>query len=594
MDPDNNQVSPQYRYPYGLSSDHKLTNLEMHLLGFKRGIPIEAGGAGKPFHFWKIVNMLWGKGCNKKFLKHPWAERMVDLACRYNWLTVHGCASSGKSAFGAVWGLVNWLCDPLNTLVLATSTSLKEARGRIWGEIVSYYQSAKPLESIGKLVDSTGMIITIDQDGNSNDHRRGISLIAGEKKKEKENIGKLIGLKNKRVFLLADELPELSEALIEAAKSNLSANPSFQMIAFGNFKSIYDPMGVFMTPKGGWASVSPDDEEWETSGEGYALKLDGTKSPNVKANKVVWPGIYSKSTLETHYREYGENSAAFWRMCRSHPCPEAESKCLYSDADFIKGAVHETARWLDEPIMVAAADPAFSTDGDTFSVAIGKFGRNENGLPTLEYQGINHLYENIELTKSGEARDLQTARQLAQLATDSGVRREHLGVDCSGPGGLAFGSILSIFWGSRYYPIKFGEKGSDMPVSDEDQRKGEEAFNNLASEMWFMGRSFIRSGQIKGLPISVVRQLKARHYETKKAGDGIKMIIEPKAKMKIRIGESPDDGDAALMLIHLCRVMFNFSPGGISGLRQKPSTASSWMNRVKKAHSIYQPQGMFR
>jgi hypothetical protein len=563
-------------------------------MGFRLGIPVEKGGGGKAFHFWKIVEMLWGQDCNKQFNRHPWAERMTELACQHKYLGIHGCASSGKTAWGAMWSLVNWLCDPLHTMVLTTSTSLKESRGRIWGEVVSYYQAAKPLESIGKLVDSSGMIITIDRDGNANDHRRGISLIAGEKKKEKENIGKLIGMKNTRVFLMADELPELSEALIEAAKSNLSANEHFQMIGFGNFNSIYDPLGVFIAPKQGWSSISPEDYEWETVGDGYALKLDGTKSPNVLAEKILWKGIYSNHTLAFHKKNFGENSAAFWRMCRSHPCPEAEANCLYSDADFIKGAVHDKATWMDQPIMVAAADPAFSSEGDDFAVAIGKFGKNENGIPTLEYQGIHHLHENIDLSRSGEARDLQTARQLAQLATDAGVSRTNLGVDCSGPGGLAFGSILSIFWGPKYYPIKFGEKGSEMLVSDEDPRKGMDAFNNLASEMWFMGRSFIRSGQIKGLPVSVVRQLKARHYQTAKAGDGLKMKIEPKRDMKVRIGESPDDGDAALMLIHLCRVMFGFNPGGISGLRQKPSSNTSWMQKVKKAHSVYQQQAMFR
>lgn len=588
MEQADNQAPQLHHYQYGITSTHELTNLEMHLLGFKLGVPIEQGGAGKAFHFWKIVEMLWGSDCLKQFNRHPWAERMTELACKYNYLGVHGCASSGKTAWGAMWSLVNWMCDPLHTMILTTSTSLKESRGRIWGEIVSYYQAAKPLETIGKLVDSTGMLITIDRDGNANDHRRGISLIAGEKKKEKDNIGKLIGMKNQRVFLMADELPELSEALIEAAKSNLSSNPYFQMIGFGNFNSIYDPLGIFITPNNGWASVSPEDDEWETVGDGYALKLDGTKSPNVLAGKILWPGLYSHHSLSTHRKNFGENSAAFWRMCRSHPCPEAEANCLYSDADFIKGDVHKTAKWLDEPVTVAAADPAFSSEGDAFSVAIGKYGRNENGLPTLEYQGIHHLHENIDLSRNGEARDLQTARQLAQLATDNKVQKQHLGVDCSGPGGLAFGSILSIFWGNKYLPIKFGEKGTDMLVSDDDPRKGCEAFDNLSSELWFAGRNFMRSGQIKGLPVSVVRQLKARHYKTAKAGDGLKIKIEPKREMKIRIGESPDDGDAALMLIHLCRVMFGFYPGGIPGIRQKPSTNNTWMDQVRKAHAIYE------
>jgi hypothetical protein len=41
----------------------------------------------------------------------------------------------------------------------------------------------------------------------------GIELIPGEKKREKEATGKIIGIKNKSVILIADELPELPPLL---------------------------------------------------------------------------------------------------------------------------------------------------------------------------------------------------------------------------------------------------------------------------------------------------------------------------------------------------------------------------------------------
>lgn len=499
--------------------------------------------------------------------------------------------NSGKSEFAALWGIVSWMSDPLNTLVMFTSTSLKDSRKRIWASVTSLFQSIEFANDIGQLVDSVGMIRSRMPDGSIGNDRCGIALIPGEKKKEKEAIGKLIGMKNANVILIADELPELSEALISAAQANLCLNPNFQMIGIGNFNSIYDPLGVFITPKGGWGSVSVASDEWETT-EGYCLHLDGMRSPNVLAGKDIYPRIYNKKNLKEHQKKYGDNSPLLWRMCRSFPCPAGEEHCIYSDADFIMGDAHGRAEWMDMPVPLVGADPAFISGGDEFSVCHGKFGRNKNGLWTLEIGDMEALIEDVAITATGEARDLQTARRLAESCKSRGVKPGHLGIDCSGPGGLAFGSILSIFWGSNYLPVKFGEAASDMAVSDEDSRRGHEAFINLSSEVWFMGRDFIRSGQIKGLPLEVARQMKSRRYENTKQGDFVRIKIEPKVDMKKRVGSSPDRAESFLILLHLCRHVFGFRPGAmeLAGAQKKRSPNEQWMNRVRKAHSVYENQ----
>jgi hypothetical protein len=167
---------------------------------------------------------------------------MAEAASKHIYLGLSGCASSGKTEFGAVWAIVNWLADPRETLVICTSTSLKESNRRIWGRIKQFWQAAPSLP--GKLVDSMYAIRTNDGSGVFSDES-GILCVAGEKKDEKECIGKLIGAHPKRMLLIADELPELTEAIIEAAKSNLSMNPFFQMIGIGNFKSLGPrPAGV--------------------------------------------------------------------------------------------------------------------------------------------------------------------------------------------------------------------------------------------------------------------------------------------------------------------------------------------------------------
>lgn len=578
-------------YPFGVTSDRELTELELYLAAFRTDPPPEKGGLGKPHYFWRIVDMLWGAEANtpNKVFKHPWAERMIELACEHRYLGVSGCGSSGKTAIFALWAIVNWMADPLHTLVLVTSTSLKDSRKRIWGAITSYFQSVDGIESTGRIVDSIGMIRSVMPDGTANDDRRGIALIPGERRKEKDAIGKIIGMKNAKVFMIADELPELSEALISAAQSNLALNPYFQMIGMGNFNSIFDPLGVFITPKKGWGSVTVDDDEWETE-HGYCLHLDGERSPNVLAREEIYPRIYNLKNLADHKKRYGENSALLWRMCRSFPCPEGATNCIYSDSDFIKGNAGEKAVWMDRPVPVIGADPAFTNDGDDFSVCHLLYGRNENGLPTVEIVGLEKLREDVSLSVKGEARDLQTARQLSEKARERNVDPKNVGLDCSGPGGLAFGSIFSIFSGGEYLPVKFREVASDMPVSAEDPRRGHEAFVDLASELWWMGREFLRSGQIRGMTTEIARQLKARYYKSTRMGDFVKIRIEPKKEMKHRIAKSPDEADAFLIGLHLCRMRFNFNPGGIDvrGAGPRRTENQTWMSRVRKAHSVYE------
>lgn len=75
---------------------------------------------------------------------------------------VSGCASSGKSMLGAVYGLVNWMSDPINTMVLMTSTSLKESGKRIWGHAQRLWTFAPPGIWPGRMVSSLHSIFTID------------------------------------------------------------------------------------------------------------------------------------------------------------------------------------------------------------------------------------------------------------------------------------------------------------------------------------------------------------------------------------------------------------------------------------------------
>jgi hypothetical protein len=68
--------------------------------------------------------------------------------------------------------------------------------------------------------------------------------------------------------------------------------------------------------------------------------------------------------------------------------------------------------------------------------------------------------------------------------------------------------------------------------------------------MWFVGREYIRSGQIKGIFPALATELCSRSYVTKARG---KIQIESKSELRKRIGKSPDMSDGAILTLELCR-----------------------------------------
>lgn len=487
---------------------------------------------------------------------------MVEAACVHNEVGLSGCASSGKSDFMVLWGLINWMAAPTKTKVLMTSTSLKESRRRIWGKTEKYFGGARTgLFKPGKLLSSTGQIRT-ECEGYKGTDLEGIELIAGEKSSEKEAVGKLIGTKNDRVILLADELSELPESILEATV-NLTTNPYFQIIAASNHKSISDTFGKFTEPANGWASVTVDTEEWKTKRGGICLRFDGCKSPNLGHNPPLFRGLYSDKDLNDHQEKLGPKSVQFWRMCRSFPAPAGVADTIYSDADIISGRANETPIWSEaRKIRLAALDPSFTSGGDRSVAIFGTLGTTIDGKHTLSRDETVELHEDVT---SKEPFDLQIAKLYRDECVKRGIPASHAAYDATGAG-ISFGTLLGVVWNNGLYPVKFGGGASELPVPSGDTIKQAcELYSNRVTEVWFIGKEYMRGGQLKGISVPLMAEMTSRKFETKKDGE-TKVVAEPKTDMRERNLRSPDEADAWFILIDLARVRFGFQPLGMAGL----------------------------
>jgi hypothetical protein len=508
---------------------------------------------GKLFHFKQVVDLLWNHPDSKMPIEWtPWLERMIEAAFEHKYLAVAGCASSGKSQAYALWAIVNFLMKPWATLVIVTSTSLKESRKRIWGAITDLWRAVPGLP--GKLVDSVGMIRMDDGTDTKYGDRCGIALVAAERKKEREAVGKLVGIKQQRVIFIADELPELGESILEAAYTNLSNNPFFQLIGIGNPASYYDPFGQFATPIGGWGSITVEDEEWETE-RGHCLHFDAHKSPNIIAGHVVYPWMITPQNLAESASKLGETSPGYWRMYRGFWCPTGSDTSIYSESDIIKYGADKRVEWIDKPTKVAALDPSFSANGDRSILYFGFVGIDTTGRRVMCLDHYEELREDV--TNKEEPRAFQIARQFKDKCEAWGVTPQNAAYDASG-GGAPFGDVVDALWSRKVLRVQFGGRASEKPVSLTDRVPGHERYANRVSELWWTGKELIRNKQLFGVCRELVREMTERQYTTEK-GLSMRIRVETKSDMKSRIGKSPDISDAAFILVELCRTRHNLT-----------------------------------
>lgn len=544
------RVEKGYLHAYGWTwkKERAPTLLRMNLKAFRDGRTPKEGGIGKLGHYKNCVDLLWNEDHSRmKFDWHPWALDFAKAACENPVLAVGGCASSGKSRGAAAWALTNWAADPFATMVLIMSTSLKDSKRRIFGDIVDMFNAVPGLP--GKLVPSMGLIRTVDPSGKREASEKcGIALIAGEKKREKEAVGKMIGFKAEQVLVVADELPELSEALIDAYFANLAKNPSSGLIGLGNPSTLFDAFGRLAEPKAGWDSVSADDHEWETK-SGKFIRFDGFRSPNIIEGFDKYPYLFKQKNLDDDIDRYGEDSAIVWRMDRGYFSPIGAEDCIYSSGDIIKYKAMHKVKWLEPPITVAALDPSFTTGGDRTMLCIGEYGKNVDGMKTLCYKKFVLITE--DASNKDEPRNFQIARQVVAHLRKEQVSINHFAMDTTGAGDV-LADIIVTMMGKGFHRVTFSGAASELPVSNFDDTPSNEKYTNRVTEIWFAGRDLIRTGQLKGITTDMAAEMVARRYTVAK-GSSARVTAETKPDMKARTGSSPDIADSSFVLLSLCR-----------------------------------------
>ena len=535
------------------------------------------------WHFRRFISLMLDRpetNPRYRFEWNPYAMRMLEEAYKNNFLAVAGHASCSKSEFFALYAIGRFLigarfpetagspavpvASPEYVKVFITSTSLDESRGRIWGvvegywaEICRFFGGEQYMQA--KLISSTGKIVRINSDGRQN-QLSGITLVAGGKGQDKDASTK-IGFKNRCVIFIADELPLLTHALYNTAITNLQSNDYLQFIGIGNPTSAFDPLGVFMEPEEGWASVDENFDGWKTK-RGYCIRFDGEKSPNVLAGREVWKGILSLRTVTDLRESLGPKSPEYYRMVRGFLSPDGDAYAIYTEVEIVSsGSQQKVTTWLDSPVMIGFLDPAFSHGGDEAPACFSRVGTYYSPIHQRNVKGIERV-ETINLMAKVDAsnREVDRNQQLVNLfheeCTKRGVINEDRGSDSTGAGD-PFATLMAVTMGRGFQMVSFAGAPSDKTVGTTNSRLGKDRFSNRVTELWYVGKDFLKAGQIRGLDPETCIQMCARMY---KQVDREKVEVESKKIMKQRTnGRSPDRADAFFGCIEIARRRHGFS-----------------------------------
>jgi len=513
------------------------------------GLANHSANKAKEYYFWRLCDELWNNDDLPEplMVKHPWAEEMIRAVIRNKYVAIGGAANSGKSHTMAAWGILNWLAAPRDTLVLLTSTTLREARKRIWGSVVSLLMviEGAPI----RIRDSIGNAAYETESGNLIE-RAGLSLIAAEKSKTKEAIGKFIGLKQKRLILIADELSEVSPAIIQASLSNLSKNERFELVGLSNPNSRFDAFGEWSTPDGGWEAVDTNTSYgWKTKWGGEYVRFDAERSPNVIAEETIYPWLPTIEKLNEDKALLGQESRGYMRMVRAVFFDGGEEETIYNESELTRSGALSNVDWEGAPIPIAGLDPAFTNSGDRCILYTGLIGYDKAG------QYVCELGEPIQLNDDATNKAVPRTYQIVKMVKEACQKRKispaNIAVDATGAG-APFCDVLAGEWSDEILRVSFGGKASDRRVSANSKLVGSELYVNRVSELWFVGKELCRTKQLFGISGELAQEMTGRQYDMVKGGT-LRMKIESKPEYKARYGRSPDMADAAFLCLDLAR-----------------------------------------
>jgi hypothetical protein len=295
-------------------------------------------------------------------------------------------------------------------------------------------------------------------------------------------------------------------------------------------------------PKHGWDSIDVESDQWETK-RGVCVHLNGLKSPNVRAGKTIYPGLFNQNDLDMTSDFYGTDSPQYWQMCLGFWAPEGIQKTVLTMPMIVK------ARAMEAPVFdvgatdLASLDPSFE-GMDRCVLRFFRCGLSDGKM-------ILALGETIFIkTKSApdDPTHYQIVRQVREECIQRGVPPHLFGLDSTGEGG-GLASIFQREWSPQILCVEFGGRPGKEPISQTNPKRSDQEYDRMVTSLWFFFRLLVQNEQIKGLDTDTATEFCRRWWEMK----GPYISLETKAKMKERTRRSPDLADNVVVGAQVAR-----------------------------------------
>lgn len=543
---------------YGLlwkkSEGANLLNIE---LAAYRDPAMYKTGMSREHHFRQAFSYMWPESV---FTWNDWAQLMCWSWCEYNFISIMGHASAGKTFNTAHFVLLDYLCAPQATATSLVTTKFDALKGRLWGDFLIAINNYKTRDVINNTfrVTSTTNELKFYLRGDAVDQKfliQGVAIDRGD-----SNAGKIRGHHVPRRRIIVDESQDVSDG-IYLAIDNAMTGGEFKGVLLTNPVEKQSSYGEWSKPKEGWGSIDDSTLFWENK-RGITLHLDGRQSPNVKARKTVNPNLMSYE----YFTKLDLSTVEGWMFGIGYFPPDGTIAKIWPSNTIERARRSEAFDFAATPC--AALDPAFDSDDCVFIA--GEIGSLRDGKPCCCAR------ESIVIqTKVGPGfpeKDFQIAREVIRLCKERGIQPENLILDITGNARGVY-AILRNEWTplpgrGQVQGIYYGGEATDRPMRTDDPLGANEQVKRFVSELWFRASYLARDGMLCGLdnadPKTIV-DLDARRYVLVQESDGKRMVAETKKELKARIGRSPDHGDAFCQFAELM-VRKGLLGGKVAGL----------------------------
>ena len=502
--------------------------------------------------------------------------------------------------------VLDWVIDPYDTVTLVGSTTRDALKLRSWESIQRYFRVLKQSSvfSIPGKESVSGCAILNDREKDDDPGAQGSK--AGIHGVALNDGGKLQGAHLPYVRLVIDELATIfNHQDILTTIENLQIAKDFRFVGLANPESWSNPSCQYAIPEAGIDSVNVDTGSWRSSFGCFVRHHDGFKSPCVidPSLESKYPFLTQKRHVEAALRRAGGNADAphFWKMVRGFPLPAGNSgQTVLDEAIAIRNHATDPAPSGDRVVTTAAGiDPAWTESGDSACYARCYLKEDMFGKPYLDFtNGLRKMTLNASEFKRHPAVEQMRTQVIGFMREPFAAPFRQTAIDSSGNQSLA--DDLIIYAAAQdILAVNFATRASEEPLRAFDTQKTKDVIYDRGTEAWCVLAEFVRAGQVRGLPQTVVEALVNRRYAANMVKDasgqkvpaGVKnpLRLEDKEEFKKRYhGRSPDECDACAMAALAIKERCGLLPFGY--IKRQPDQ-SALVPQVNCGAKVIQPVG---